>query len=71
VYDGDQIPVPAKDAPWHEVWRFALSYNAYDRQGGFDEVARIGNPSAKQWQPMDLVGVVRRVDPRLTCSNRS
>jgi hypothetical protein len=47
--DGDRIAVPAMDTPWPEIWAFALSYNAYDRDGGFDGAARIGNDTAKQW----------------------
>jgi hypothetical protein len=37
------------DAPWPEIWTFALSYNAYDRDGGFDGAARLGNDRAKRW----------------------
>jgi hypothetical protein len=39
MHDCDQIPVPAKDAPWH----------AYDRQGGFDERKRQRKAVGNRW----------------------
>lgn len=44
------LQVPTADASWPEIWNFALSYNAYDRQGGFNGAARIGNASAERWR---------------------
>lgn len=53
------VAVPASDAPWFEIWEFALSYNAYERHDGFDGAARIGNDAAEAWArdravPQDL-----------------
>lgn len=45
----DQTTVPGKEATWPEIWHFALSYNAYDRHGGFDGAAKIGNTCAERW----------------------
>jgi hypothetical protein len=46
----NEIPVPTREAPWPEIWRFALTYNAYDRHGGFDGAARIGNRALRVWE---------------------
>jgi hypothetical protein len=54
----ETIVVPESDALWWQVWEFALSYNAYDRQG-FERAAQIGNAVLEQWKarselPSDL-----------------
>jgi hypothetical protein len=35
--------VPGPDAGWHEIGRFALSFNGYERWGSFGRCAEIGN----------------------------
>jgi hypothetical protein len=48
--DAARIEVPAADAPvFRDINGFALTYNGYDRHGGFDEVASIGNGMRAQW----------------------
>ena len=55
--DEGQIRVPNSDAPWHmEVVQFALTYNGYDRHGGFDAVAAIGNEGYARWQQDGFLG---------------
>lgn len=39
--DSAVLGVPAPDSGWRTIWQFALTYNAYDRHGGFDGAARI------------------------------
>lgn len=48
--DGAAIPVPADDADWLDIWNFALTYNAYDRDGGFGGASDIGNRCAEAWR---------------------
>lgn len=37
-----RIPVPPEEAPWMPDWAdFALTYNGYDRHGGFEGASRI------------------------------
>jgi hypothetical protein len=43
------ITVPGNGASVSEIFGFALSYNAYDRHGGFDGVAVIGNGTRDDW----------------------
>jgi hypothetical protein len=55
----EPIFVPAPNAPWWHVWVFALSYNAYDRRGGFESAAELGNAALSRWNvrnelPSDL-----------------
>jgi hypothetical protein len=45
----DSIPVPDSSAPWFDIWEFALTYNGYDRHGGFDGMAKIGNRAQRDW----------------------
>jgi len=45
----DSIPVPETDVTWHEVWLFALTYNAYIRNDGLDGAATIGNRARRMW----------------------
>jgi hypothetical protein len=35
--------VPESGAGWHEIGRFALSFNGYERWGSFGRCAEIGN----------------------------
>lgn len=44
------ITVPPADAAWPDIWRFALTYNAYDRLGGFEQAAAVGNRYADRWR---------------------
>jgi hypothetical protein len=59
----DSIAVPTAGAPWFpDVNRFALTYNAYEREGGFDPVARRANAMRERWEdgtepPEDLPAV--------------
>jgi hypothetical protein len=51
--------VPGEEATWSEIWKFALTYNAYDRDGGFEGAAQIGDTCAerwreRRWRPSDL-----------------
>jgi hypothetical protein len=53
------IDIPSDSAPMPLIWTFALTYNAYDRHGGFEGAAEIGNASEAQWRrdgvlPADL-----------------
>jgi hypothetical protein len=43
------IAVPSKNAAWFDIWEFALTYNAYERRGGFDGAARVGNDAVELW----------------------
>ena len=43
------VTVPLEDAPWQDIWRFALTYNAYDRLGGFDTASEHGNRARDRW----------------------
>lgn len=43
------IAVPDLDAPWSEIWEFALTYDAFGRHGGFTGAAQIGNAVHDQW----------------------
>jgi hypothetical protein len=44
------IPVPEVGSPWYpDVANFALSYNAYDREGSFDAVASRANELRDSW----------------------
>jgi len=45
----DEISVPLPGAPWVEVATFAHSYNAYDREGEFDDVADPANALSMSW----------------------
>ncbi len=44
----EEIPVPAPDAEWHEIWRFAHTYNGYERHG--KNVGDMANALSKRWQ---------------------
>jgi len=43
------IPVPPVGAPWREVSPFALTYNAYERDGDPDELRRRGDLALGSW----------------------
>lgn len=43
------VVVPPPDALWPDIWRFALSYNAYSDQRGFPEAAEVANAAARRW----------------------
>jgi hypothetical protein len=45
----DPIPVPGSSADWHEIGYFSLSFNAYDRLGGFDPVSKLAKGTKKRW----------------------
>lgn len=47
---GDVLRVPPPGSPWPMVQEFALSYNAYDRNGDFDSAAAIGNSVLETWE---------------------
>lgn len=42
--------VPRRDADLGSVWRFALTYDGYRRQGGFEPLAELANASAEQYR---------------------
>jgi len=46
----ETISVPESDAPWQDIWPFALSWNAYDRLGDFDSVAAVANDVSQAWR---------------------
>lgn len=50
-----RIQVPSGDATIHEIWEFALTYNAYDRHGGFKPVAHVANGCASDWSRSRVV----------------
>lgn len=58
--EGSYIDVPGPDARWWPVINeFALTYNAYDRVGGFDAVAGSAQRIRQTWDldatlPVDL-----------------
>ncbi len=35
--------IPAPDADWDDIWRFAPRFNAYDRLGSFEAVGNVAN----------------------------
>jgi hypothetical protein len=45
-FDLRESDVPAPDAGWHTVGRFALSFNGYEWCGSFQECAKVGNRGA-------------------------
>ena len=45
----ETLEVPEASAAMRELWRFALTYNGYDRHGGFQGAADIGNDAAARW----------------------
>ena len=48
--DGSYIDVPGPDAHWWtEINEFALTYNAYNRDGGFDTVAGVDQRVRQAW----------------------
>lgn len=49
MHVGDRFPVPRPDAAWLDIWDFALTYNAYDRDGGFGKAAELGNRCIQAW----------------------
>jgi len=56
---GEQILVPGVDASFDEIGRFALTFNAYERLGGLDVVAEIGDDVRRRFEqtghlPADL-----------------
>ena len=47
----ESISIPSPGSPWYpDVVTFALSYNAYDRDGGFDPVATSANALQDAWR---------------------
>jgi hypothetical protein len=45
------IAVPDENALWWpDVSDFALTYNAYDRNGGFEGAAKVGHGALKTWE---------------------
>ncbi|MBS1846838.1 MAG: hypothetical protein JST73_01035 [Actinobacteria bacterium] len=40
---GRVIVVPPADAPFHEIWEFALTWNAYMRHGSAESVGEFAN----------------------------
>jgi hypothetical protein len=49
-HEAGTITVPESDAPWQRVWSFALTWNAYDRLGGFHAVASQASDVKARWQ---------------------
>ena len=41
--------VPASDAGWSQIGRFALTFDGYERWGSFEKCAEIGNRWAKAY----------------------
>lgn len=51
-----RIRVPSPNSGWNrEVVKFALSYNGYDRHGGFEGAAEIGNRLLTSWESSRVV----------------
>jgi hypothetical protein len=42
--------MPAPSAGWHEIGRFALSFNGYEWCGSFGKCAEIGNRGAERFR---------------------
>jgi hypothetical protein len=42
--------LPPPDAGWHEIGRFALSFNGYEKWGSFGKCAEIGNQCAEAFR---------------------
>ncbi|MEI8340970.1 MAG: hypothetical protein WCH43_05455 [Verrucomicrobiota bacterium] len=52
----ERIPVPGPEDPWWQVGEvFALTFNAYDRVGDFDHVAKIGNRARKKFDEKGIL----------------
>jgi hypothetical protein len=47
--------VPPSGARWHEIGRFALSFNGYERWGSFEKCAEIGNQGAEAFRATGAV----------------
>jgi hypothetical protein len=48
--DDDAVVVPGADAPWLPIWEFALTYDGYNRAGGFDKAGDLANRAADDWR---------------------
>jgi hypothetical protein len=44
------IPVPPAGAPWDEISAFALTFNGYQRLGGFRNVSQLNGNALGVWQ---------------------
>ncbi|MGY1810170.1 SIR2 family protein [Blastococcus sp. SYSU D00669] len=44
------VPVPESPLSEGAIWRFALTYNAYQRHGGFEPVAAVGNEALEEYR---------------------
>lgn len=42
--------IPAPDAEWHSIGRFALSFNGYEHWGSFQKCAEVGNRAAELYR---------------------
>ena len=47
--------VPPHGSPWQAVSRFALSWNGYERSGGSEGAAAIGNGLLESWKREGVV----------------
>jgi hypothetical protein len=45
----DQVVVPGAEASVWEIFEFALTYNGYERAGGFEPAAAVGNGVLEHW----------------------
>ena len=51
IANADLTPgdIPSPDADWHQVCRFALTFNGYDHWGSFGDCAEIGDRWAEAY----------------------
>jgi hypothetical protein len=49
----DLRPVPEPTAELHTIWEFALTWNGYNRRGGFQPAADVANRVSQAWRNGD------------------
>lgn len=50
-----RVSVPSPDAPWIELWEFALTYSGYERHGGFEAAAGVANGARARWETRSVM----------------
>ena len=47
--EGDSLVVPTRASTIDEIFRFALTFNGYERLGGFEPVGELANDVSEAW----------------------
>ncbi len=43
------------DAPWKDLWEFALTYDGYGRHGSFEDAADVANATRMAWEQQGVL----------------